>query len=139
MRQINYVFASKLIILALIVLLPFVDYSLISAFDYTVVKVVFLIAIAGLSFYDMQIAVLLTVLFFVLIISSNAALFEKAKSKKEPFIMTEFPAAECPVEIKNTQNENMMSHYLDDKIKPYESYVKMLSDPEHVDNAAGIA
>ena len=137
MKKIDYVFAAKLIILALVVLIPFVDYQVVSFFEWTIVKVLFLIAIATLSFWDMQIAVLLTVLFFVFIISSNASILEKAKGSKEPFIMTEFPKSECPVEIKNTQNENAMTYYLDEKIKPYENYVKMLSNPEHVKKAAG--
>lgn len=134
----DYLLISKFVILALVVIIPFVDYSLISFFDWVIVKVVFLLAIAGVSFYDMQLAVLLTVLFFVFIISSNAAILAKAKTtQKEPFIMKEFPEAQCPVEVKNTQNENAMSYFIDEKVKPYENYIKMLSNPDNVKRASG--
>jgi len=116
----------KIVILAFIIAVPFVDYKYLQFFDSIAAKIVMLAIIAAFSFYNMEIAVLVMILFFLMIISSNNVVL-KATKPKENFIMSEFPDTQCtpaPTEVPNPY-----SFFIDDKIKPYEEYIKQIGYP----------
>lgn len=127
----------KLILLVLIVIVPFVDYKkFLAQFDITTVKVIMLLAIAFTSFYSLEIAILLTILFFLIIINDNVMQIKKISDyalKKEDFIMKDFPTIQCS---KNEPLQNPFSYYVDEKIKPYEEYVKLISNVKNVEQAS---
>jgi hypothetical protein len=130
--------AIKLAILALIIAVPFVKFSHV-VLDTIAAKLIMLVVIAATSFYDMEIAILLTILFFLLIISSNDQLIKKAATatatapasdaKKEPFVMTEFPDAGCPLPLGSQEDPNPYPFFVDEKVKPYEEYIKRIGVP----------
>ena len=150
----------NLFILILIISIPFIDYSkYLKIFDMTLVKVGMLILIALSSLLSLEVSILLTILFFLIIINGNVYKLSKVKelvkekalqeanqassivatatpNPKETFIMTEFPEEKC--DMKKPKPLNAFSYYLDDKIKPYEEYVKIIAGShEIVESATG--
>ena len=149
----------KFVILALIVLVPFVNYQkYLSFFDSTVVRVIMLIIIAAASFYNMETAILLTILFFLMLISAHITTIKKVSTfsprmsppapvatiltanepqdEKEHFVMTNFPDNECHIKKETLEPANPFGYFVDPKIKPYENYIKMIASPEQVDAAS---
>ena len=124
----------KLAILALIIAVPFVKFSSV-VLDSIVAKIAMLVVIAAVSFYNMEIAILLVVLFFLLIITSNNALIAQKKQAsaadktKEPFVMTDFPDATCNILASSQEAPNPYPFFVDEKVKPYEEYIKRIGVP----------
>jgi len=139
----------KLVLLALIVTVPFIDYTrYLKVFDITIVKVMMLLLIAGVSFYNMETAILLTILFFLILINSNTETIKKvshfyatkgapfvlqgragdATTQQENFVMTQFPDNDCKITKETLEPANPISFFVDDKIKPYENYIKLITD-----------
>jgi len=107
--------------------------------DSTISKVIMLVIIAGVSFYNMEIAILLTVLFLLIVISSNKDVLMRhaVRAAKEPFIMKEFPEAVCKTTSYIAQEDvNPYNYFIDEKIKPYEEYIKRIGGPENVELAS---
>lgn len=177
--------AAKAIVFLYIILSPFIDHQkYLSHMDNLLAKVVMLILIVSVSFYDFQLAILLTIALFVMIINFNKEQINKIFSVPpktasipstpyviaqesiekpqlmlspsstpifEPFdlsaaqevmpyesdIMFKFPDATCntkPFEADG-MSANLISHYIDPKIKPYEVYISMMTNQEKLDNA----
>lgn len=128
----------KITLLIIIISIPFVDYKrFLSLMDINMVKITMLVLIAFTSFINIEIAILLTIMFFLIVISGNAYKLSKLKesavaklgSKDESFTMKDFPQSECPLD-KKIKPLNTSSYYLDDKIKPYEEYVRLMGGNE---------
>ncbi len=152
----------KFILLALIVTVPFVPYrKYLSFFDATVAKVIMLLIIAAASFYNMELAILLTILFFLMLISAHITTIKKISTfvahpsppapvptfslpsisspsddTKEHFIMSDFPDNECHITKETLQPSNPFAHFVDDKIKPYENYIHLIASQEHIEAAS---
>ena len=110
-------------LLLLIVTVPFVDYKkYLIWFDTLIVKVVMLLVIAATSFYNIEVAILMTILFFLLLINGNVQTIKKV----ENFIITDFPQNDCG---SNPKKEDLIDYYVDDKLKPYENYIKQIGLP----------
>ncbi len=113
----------KFVLLLIIVTIPFVDYKkYLMWFDTLVVKIMMLMVIAATSFYNIEVAILMTILFFLLLINGNV----QAIKKVEPFIITDFPQNDCGI---NPKKEDLIDYYVDDKLKPYENYIKQIGLP----------
>jgi len=142
----------KLVLLALIVTVPFIDYNkYLKVFDATLVKVMMLLLIAGVSFYNMEAAILLTILFFLILINGNtetikhishfyatkgAPLWEGQAAEPETFIMTQFPDNDCKITKQTLEPANPFGFFVDDKIKPYENFIKMITDEKNLEAAS---
>lgn len=182
---------AKAIVFLYIIVSPFIDHQkYLSHMDNLFSKVVLLILIISVSFYDFQLAILLTIALFVMIINfnkeqinkifnapvraasipstpyvisqetierpqlmlspSSAPTFEQFESSQsfdlsgaqdvmpyESDVMFKFPNATCntrPFEADG-MSSNLISHYIDPKIKPYEVYISMMTNQEKLDNA----
>ena len=181
---------AKAVVFLYIVLSPFIDHQKhLKSLDHIAVKVLILILIVIVSFFDFQLAVLLTIALFVMIINFNkdtlSRVFKNQNSLSlpaspyvlqqeqstaplmqvpvvtrttslEPFnddaaegsqgvpqedvmpytsdIMFNFPDATCNTKPFQEQglNTNILSHYIDPKIKPYEVYIKMMTSEQQL-------
>jgi hypothetical protein len=175
---------AKAIVFLYILASPFIDHhKYLSHMDNILAKLVMLILIITVSFYDFQLAILLTIALFVMIINFNKEQINKILSTPqlsasipptpyvisqesfdksslrpveapkfiEPFdlgaaqevlpyesdIMYTFPDASCNTKPfgEDDMSNNLISHYIDPKIKPYEVYISMMTNQEKLDNA----
>lgn len=176
---------AKSIVFLYIVLSPFIDHhKYLHHMDNLIAKVIMLILIVSVSFYDFQLAILLTIALFVMIINFNKEQINKIFNMPpktasipatpyviaqetiekpqlmlspastltfEPFdvhaaqevmpyesdIMFKFPDATCNTKPFETDgmSANLISHYIDPKIKPYEVYISMMTNQDKLDDA----
>jgi hypothetical protein len=129
-----------IILLVLIFISLFVDYSRVIP-DNNILKILFLLAIIAVSFYNIKISILLTVLFFVIIIKLNKKVLS---TNKEQFNISVSYYPDVYVnEKQQKRNESIkesciyydnktdistkqQDFFLDEKTKPYEEYIKKL-------------
>lgn len=137
---------AKAAVFLYIVVSPFIDYSKASFANQLTFKIAGLLLIVAASFYDLQLAILLTVAFLILHIHLNRDLFLGAYKRQEHFsavpvtgdTIYEFPDA-CDAKIDDDRNRismDLFNLYIDPKVKPYEEYIRKLSSPEKIDDAA---
>ncbi len=146
----------KVFLLFLIILSPFINYNNINhIFKSLYFKILILFIILILCFIDFQIALLLTILLMILqIIISNDITKETFStsnlSEKEtnlnlrelpdytPNEILELDDKEfCPIKSTNDINNDLITHYIDDKIKPYDVFIEMLTSKEALASAQG--
>jgi len=133
----------KLLVFSYIVLSPFINYKYISFLNTILAKMLFIIIIVGVTFYDLQLAILLTLALLVLVINLNSTRLPK----KEHFVpimtpISEFPQENCATAetaVSEPVSNHLYNLYVDPKIKPYEEYVMQLSPPESVESACGLS
>lgn len=176
-----------IILLLIIFISLFIDYSKFIP-DNNILKILFLLIIVSVSFIDIKIAILLTLLFFIIIIKLNKKIVNNLKESfniktnnyvKENIPFSYTPEKPLPVEnlnipINNTKEVNDVplaftkdttylgnisnawynydsneqcfgekhkedisteqgSYMLDDKVKPYEMYIKNIIHPDSLD------
>jgi hypothetical protein len=168
MNQEKLLLISKIIIFLYIIISPFINHKkYLSIFELLPVKIIVLIIIILTALIDFQLAILLTIALFVIIINLNKnQLFQLFKENtvdnsrnigiipeipkvynsipinqnpnkyvKENIIMPyNFPDDRCntkPFEDIGISNE-LFSHYIDSKVKPYEVYIKMQTNSENL-------
>lgn len=136
-----------IILLTLIFVSLFIDYSRIIP-NSNILKILFLLIIIAMSFYDIKLSILLTVLFFVIIIKLNKNVIN---TKKEDFNMniSDYPQVynEKYLVAKPQKNNESCVYYdnktdistkqqdffLDEKTKPYEEYIKKIINHDSLD------
>ena len=149
----------KVIVFLYIIISPFFNYSYVSFLNTLFAKVLLLALIVVASFIDLQLAVLLTLAFLILIINLNKThIFGVQKSKGSSPSMSEHFATGLPIEViqsndnitnfpdddmqcsseieKEKISNDLFGLYIDPKIKPYEMYIKQLSSPDKIENAS---
>ena len=125
------------IIFVFILVSPFIK---VSIFSNEYIKVIFLLFIVGTTFYDLKLAILITVLFLILVINSPGK--EKYTSNRFFTIgenqnnivklvdIAKAPPATCPGARnvdKDNINDNMFDLFFDPKIKPYENIISEIT------------
>lgn len=173
---------AKVIVFVYIISSPFIDHQkYLSHMDTMLAKIIMLVLIVTVSFYDFQLAILLTIALFVMIINFNKEQINKifvaptvnatippvpyvisqedrdilrpleAPKFIEPFdvqsaqeihpyesdIMYTFPDASCNTKPfgPDAVSDNLISHYIDPKIKPYEVYISMMTNKDLLNDA----
>lgn len=157
---------AKIAFFVYIVLSPFINHAPISFLNTLVAKILLLAIIVGASFADLQLAIVMTLAFLILIINLNKeAIFgikntpgSQMPSMSEHFSVglprealapdskkfepptsnnvTTFPdQCDSFKEDREKISKDLYDLYIDPKIKPYEMYIKALSNPESVENA----
>ena len=133
-----------IIVFILILASPFVKVAL---FSNEIVKVVFLLLIVGITFYDLKLAILVTVLFLILVINSptqkekytsiknywNTDQEENSIVKLIDISTAPLPKATCPGAPnadKEKINDNMFDLFFDPKIKPFENIISEITGCE---------
>lgn len=146
--------AAKVAFFIYIILSPFIDHKYISFLNTTFAKVILLVLIVVVSFVDLQLAIIMTLAFLVLIVNLNKDVIFGVKKTSAP--MPQMPLSEhfleetkkadtiyefpqkCNIgEVKRDQiSTDLYDLYLDPKIKPYEAYIRALSTPSAIEEAS---
>lgn len=151
--QIDAPVIMKAIVFVFILLSPFVDYSYLSWAHSVPAKMILLFAIVAASFYDLQLAILMTLAFLLLNIHLNREVvfgrrgpvpISTVAAPIEHFaaadVVSEFPdACDARAEDRDRISRDLYDLYIDAKIKPYEEYIRHLSDPSKLADAADSA
>lgn len=121
-------------------------------------KIIMLLIILVTTYYDLHTGILLTVAFLILVIQFNASSIDVLKNNRNlEFFSSSIPAnyekdekdpeniqklkqsLKCDNIMKNEISNDIFDYQIDDKVKPYEVFVKMLTTKEHLENASNSA
>lgn len=162
--------AAKVAFFVYILLSPFVDHRAVAFLNALPAKILLLAIIVGASFVDLQLAIIMTLAFLILIINLNKeaifgirnagvptvgisehfavnlptpgrdAIASDTRDPPESDTMTAFPdRCDAFNGDRERVSKDLYDLYIDPKIKPYEMYIKALSHPDAIENAADSA
>jgi hypothetical protein len=149
---------AKVSIVVLILILTFINLSKqLSFIDNKAVKIVLLIGVLGALYYDLHTGILLTVVFLMIMIQLNAVSIHNIQQKKLEMFLASIPADfdknekesdlgvemkksyECGNEKKDKLSEDIFDYSVDNKVKPYEVFVRMMTTKQQLDDASNAA
>lgn len=154
----NYSLVMKLVLFAFIILSPVIDFKNIQGMNNLIIKILLLAIIIGMCFVDFQLALIATIAFLILIINLNNNILNMSYNKQQidnfyngasPLDSHFSPPIQIPKDVDQTQNiicqnssksdinKDIISHYIDDKIKPYEVFISMMTDKTALEKAQG--
>lgn len=154
----GYILIVKFALFVFIILSPVVNFTYLETLNNIVVKILLLTFIIGMCFVDFQLALIATIAFLILIINLNNNILKMLPSKQvdkfsnggESLLDQQFRApVQIPKDIDQTQNivcqnnrkndinGDLITHYIDDKIKPYEVFIKMMTSDNALEKAQG--
>ena len=159
MKNIDLLSLVKILIVVYIVFSVFFEFSnMLTLLDNKFSKIVLLLAILVVTYYDLHTGILLTVAFLILIIQLNSTSLDLINHNKNlEFFLSSIPAdydkdekdpedvkklkqsLECDNVKKNEISNDIFDYQIDNKVKPYEVFVKMLTTKDHLDNASNSA
>ena len=151
------VMGIKIFFFLFILTTPFIPAYYLKAINNIFLKIVFLVAIILAAFYDISLAILMTITFLILTIVANKDKLMKIKSESFSTPEIIYKSAEMKeivtpqffetvVKMPKTQCNDMRYYkdqisndiydiYIDEKIKPYQEYVRKLTSPSRLDIA----
>lgn len=163
----NVLLTAKIAFFIYIVLSPFINYKYLAFMNQIGWKVLLLVIIVAATFVDLQLSIIMTLAFLILMIHLNKdVIFGGALGGMRENFSIGLPVAElqrikdvpggtisdfpdkCGVEFEQSNsgsgsentieraNINLYDLYIDPKIKPYEAYIRQLSNPLDIENAA---
>lgn len=155
----------KVVVVLVLLAFPFIPSTTLTTFDTMGVKILFLLLIVVTCFIDFQLSLLLTIAFLLFVIHANSASLSKIQSKKQQikdtfvntnkpseatnqlqtyFVQPQVPHVKdhtknivCTPPKLNDINKDLLNIYVDEKIKPYEVYVAMMTNEEQLAKAQG--
>lgn len=159
-------FMLKVVCIILIAMSPFLPYASLPFLNNIVFKIACLFLILGVCFYDFQLALLITILFMLMVLNMNQVVLTKVKpelfsenlkqntqrvipnddpipneqplpNREESPILSNDLNLVCSSSIDNDINEDMMTYYIDEKIKPYDVFIKMMTNDDALRAAQG--
>lgn len=146
--SINYKNFAKLFVVMLIITVATLNIPIAyNIFNSQMVKIVSLFAILFVLFYDIHLGLLLLTLFIILLVQVYHGVIEEAHVKIEAFKLLSVQ----PNDVANEENcdlgaklrekasEDIVDYTLDNKVKPYEVFVKMMTNQDHLDMASNAA
>ena len=159
MKNIDLLSLVKILIVVYIVFSVFFEFNnMLTLLDNKFSKIVLLLAILVVTYYDLHTGILLTVAFLILIIQLNSTSLDLINHNKNlEFFLSSIPAdydkdekdpedvkklkqsLECDNVKKNEISNDIFDYQIDNKVKPYEVFVKMLTTKDHLDNASNSA
>lgn len=147
----------KIIFVTFILLSPFLPYASLLPLNHLLFKMVMLLAILGVCFYDFQLAIILTIAFMILVLNLNQqhirqsknehfvarqAFLERVDTSAIPVYQDEVPnetyTVTCPPPQEPTVDQDLFDHFIDEKIKPYEVFIRMMTHPSALSDAQGL-
>lgn len=120
-------------VFALILITPFLNLSSLKVLNTLPVKVLILLSIISVSFIDMHLSILLAILYFIILINIqktketyNDKVFQYMISTPSYTNVQSESSNSC---VPNTEqlSTDMSSFFLDEKTKPYVTYIEKLS------------
>lgn len=158
LKQKDVLMVFKSLIVLYIVFLVFFDFSKpLSFFENKFSKIIFLVIVLVVMYYDLHTGILLTIVFLMILIQLNNVSIDEIQRKKMELFLSSVPAnfdkneknpddvvtfqksVECDNVKKNKISEDIFDYAIDPKVKPYEVFVKMLTTKDHLDNASNSA
>lgn len=153
----GYLLIIKFALFVFIILSPVVNFKFLQVLNNIVIKIILLTVIIGMCFVDFQLALIATIAFLILIINLNNNILQMSSKQVDTFnnggaslLDQQFQApVQIPKEIDQTQNivcqnnkkndinNDLITHYIDDKIKPYEVFIKMMTSDNALEKAQG--
>lgn len=150
----------KIVLLAFILLSPFIQYKSMAFLNNICMKLLMLSVIIALCFVDFQLALTTMIVFIIVIINLNHHMIQTNKNKivdtfVQPIqIVNDFepnrsypvtfhnvyppnPDTICPVPAKNVISTDIINRFIDSRTKPYEEYVR-LSNGEALMSTQGL-
>lgn len=148
MYQVNYTNVMKLFIVMIIVIVATIyspsNYAFLNS---QVIKAIVLLLIIIVLYYDIHLGLLLLTLFIIILIQVNHGVIEEAHNKVESFNVKTLVSNDSPAptdcdyggKSQDSMSQSHIDYTLDDKVKPYEVFVKMMTSQEHLDMASNSA
>lgn len=149
----------KAVLVVYILASPLIDYKYLSFLNNVVVKVLLLAVIVAACFVDFQLALIATIAFLILSINLNNNILmslpqpkphvEKFYNQPSPLDLQFASGVRIPPEVDQTQNlvcqntsrsdinKDLLGLYIDDKVKPYDVFIKMMTNEEALSKAQG--
>jgi hypothetical protein len=142
----------KGILVFFILISPFINYRFFLVANNIFIKVLLVVLIFAACFIDFQLALIATIAFMILIINLNNNIlmtavdtfidqyFEKPVTIPADVDQTQNlanVACRANQEKRNDINNDMLSFFIDDKIKPYEVFISMMTNEENLQKAQG--
>lgn len=147
----TYIIVKVLVVLYIVVVTLF-DINLRVRVPYKkLIDVMLLGASIAVLLVDFHLGLLVTTAVMIYILQTNQAVIEEAQERwverfqpKELPIQPQVASACAPsdeygYEKKQEVSKDILNYTLDDKVRPYDIYVKMITTQEHLDNAANSA
>ena len=148
--KLDFLLISKVILIVFIVASPFINYNYIGVLNNAPFKIMLLLIIVIVSFLDMQLAILLMVVFFILLVNFNNLEIHQVLKKEQPLNLSMSMPTSMPLPISTPtptltyeivrdvdEPSTLVQDYriepflqegeLDEKIKPFEAYIRILS------------
>lgn len=151
----------KVLLFLFIIIAPALDFTKVKFMDNIIIKILILLLIIAACFIDFQLAIILTIAFFILLININYDLLRMSFNKKETFAAADYNQAFLNTPTTNIQpsvvhtsimpenwvckgqeqlqyntNNDLFNHYVDEKIKQYDVFLNMITSEEHLNNAS---
>lgn len=158
-KNIDLLSLVKVLIVVYIVFSVFFEFNTKLTFLNTkLFKIIFLFVVLFVTYYDLHTGILLIVAFLILTIQFNVVELDVINNQKNlEFFLSSIPAdynknekdsedvknlkqsLECDNKKKNEISNDIFDYQIDNKVKPYEVFVKMLTTKDHLDNASNSA
>lgn len=173
LTEANILLTAKVAFFLYILLSPFINYKYLTFMNQMGWKVLLLVIIVAATFVDLQLSIIMTLAFLILMIHLNKDVIfggaMRGGAMRENFsiglpvaelqrikdvpggTISDFPD-KCGAEFEQSNggtggvngaanpieraNINLYDLYIDPKIKPYEAYIRQLSNPIDIENAA---
>lgn len=151
----NYSLVMKLALFTFIILSPVIEFKYIQGMNNLIIKILLLAIIIGMCFVDFQLALIATIAFLILIINLNNNILNMSYNNQQfdnfsnPLDAHFSSPIQIPKDVDQTQNivcqnssktdinNDIISHYIDDKIKPYEVFISMMTSGTALEKAQG--
>lgn len=158
-KNIDLLSLVKVLIVVYIVFSVFFEFNTKLTFLNTkLFKIIFLFVVLVVTYYDLHTGILLIVAFLIITIQFNVVELDVINNQKNlEFFLSSIPAdynknekdsedvknlkqsLECDNKKKNEISNDIFDYQIDNKVKPYEVFVKMLTTKDHLDNASNSA
>lgn len=125
----------KVVLFVFIILSPVINYKPVASLNTVYFKITMLALIAALCFIDFQLGLIAMIAFMILVINLNQKVFDGFDSSDGRMVMP--GNVLCDQNVRTDINQDLFNLYIDDKIKPYEVFVKMLTNESALEKVQG--
>lgn len=144
----------KVIVVIVIVIMTFFQVNNIAhLLDNKLAKIMMLVGVVFLLYYELHLGILVTIAFLMLMIQMNAKHIHNIDAKKLELFLASVPAEytkdehethethtnQCVNPPKQKVSEDIYEYTVDPKVKPYEVFLKMMTTKQQLDDASNAA
>jgi hypothetical protein len=142
--RVNYFNFTKVFVVLVIILVTTNSLStknLHQYIDNQLTKSILLLLIVLVLYYDIHLGLLLLTLFIIILVQLSQGAIEEAHVKVEMFKMNQNNVSMCDFGEKQKEelSADHVEYILDDKVKPYDVFIQMMTNKNHLDMASNAA